>query len=312
MAKPILVGYDAKTSDRAPVLFGVAAARLTGAPLIVATVGAAQPGSDGHSAAHLEDDLLADASEALARVGADLEREGISIEVRRLESTSAARALHEAAEAEDAGLLVVGSTRRGQVGRVLPGSTTERLMHGAPCAIAVVPHEWQPRGGLTTIGVAYVESPEGREALHSAHALARVAGATLRVLTVAKVGFASYGETDATRPEHRGRDFEEVEGEHRVRTEQAVRNAVASLGDDVPLEVDAFLEDPADTLIRVSEHLDLLVCGSRGYGPLRAVLLGGVSRRVTAEAHCPVIVLPRGVESPLPALMSAAPGATPS
>ena len=114
MAKPILVGYDAETSDRAPVLFGVAAARLTGAPLIVATVGAAQPGSDGHSAAHLEDDLLADASEALARVGADLEREGIAIEVRQLESTSAARALHEAAEAEDAGLLVVGSTRRGR------------------------------------------------------------------------------------------------------------------------------------------------------------------------------------------------------
>src|SRR3954466_4368814 len=207
MAKPILVGYDAKTSDRAPVLFGLAAARLTGAPLIVATAGAAQPGSDGLAAAHLEQDLLADASEALARVGADLEGEGVAVDVRRLESTSAARALHETAEAEDAGLLVVGSTRRGQGGRVLPGSTAERLMHGAPCAIAVVPHEWQPRGGLTTIGVAYVDSPEGREALHSAHALARTAGATLRVLTVAKVGFASYGETDATRPEHRGRDF---------------------------------------------------------------------------------------------------------
>jgi nucleotide-binding universal stress UspA family protein len=312
MAKPILVGYDAKTSDRAPVLFGVAAARFTGAPLIVATASAPQPGSDGLSAAHLEDDLLADASEALARVGADLEREGIAIDVRRLESTSAARALHEAAETEDAGLLVVGSTRRGHVGRVLPGSTAERLMHGAPCAIAVVPHEWQPRGGVTTIGVAYADSPEGREALHSAHALARSAGATLRVVTVAKVGFATYTETEAQRDDRRGRDVEEVEGEHRVRTEQAVRDTVASLGDDVPVEVDAFLEDPADTLIRVSEHLDLLVCGSRGYGPLRAVLMGGVSRRVAAEAHCPVIVLPRGVESPLQALISATPGATAS
>jgi nucleotide-binding universal stress UspA family protein len=312
MAKPILVGYDAKTSDRAPVLFGVAAARLTGAPLIVATVGAAQPGSDGHSAAHLEDDLVADASEALARVGADLEGEGLAIEVRRLESTSAARALHEAAEAEDAGLLVVGSTRRGQVGRVLPGSTAERLMHGAPCAIAVVPHEWQPRGGLSTIGVAYVDSPEGREALHSAHALARSAGATLRVLTVAKVGFASYSETEARTADQRSRHADEVEGEHRVIAERAARDTVASLGDEVPVEVDAFVEDPADTLISVSEHLDLLVCGSRGYGPLRAVLLGGVSRRVVAEAHCPVIVLPRGVESPLSALMSAAPGATTS
>jgi nucleotide-binding universal stress UspA family protein len=309
MAKPILVGYDANTSDRAPVLFGVAAARFTGAPLIVATVGAAQPDADGFDAAQLEEDLLTDASEALARVGTDLESEELAIEVRRLESTSAARALYEAAETEDAGLLVVGSTRRGAVGRVLPGSTAERLMHGAPCAIAVVPHEWQPRGGLRTIGVAYVDSPEGREALRSGHAFARRAGAALRVLTVAKVGFASYGETEARTAEQRGRGVDEVEGEHRVRAEQSVRAAVATLGDDVPVEVDAFLEDPADTLVRVSQNLDLLVCGSRGYGPLRAVLLGGVSRRIAAEAHCPVMVLPRGVESPLRALTSAEPAA---
>ena len=61
--------------------------------------------------------------------------------------------------------------------------------------------------------------------------------------------------------------------------------------------------------LRVSEHLDLLVCGSRGYGPVRAVLLGGVSRRLTAEAHCPVIVLARGVTSSLEALMAESPGA---
>ena len=82
-----------------------------------------------------------------------------------------------------------------------------------------------------------------------------------------------------------------------------------ALDGDVPVETDAFVEDPADVLIRVSEHLDLLVCGSRGYGPLRAVLLGGVSRRLTAEAQCPVIVLPRGVTSSLEALMAASPGA---
>jgi hypothetical protein len=55
-------------------------------------------------------------------------------------------------------------------------------------------------------------------------------------------------------------------------------------------------------LIDMSQHVDLLVCGSRGYGPARAVLLGGVSRRVAAEASCPVIVLPRGVKAPLDAL----------
>jgi nucleotide-binding universal stress UspA family protein len=308
MAKPILVGYDARTSDRAPVLFGVAAARFTGAPLIVATVEAARPESDGAWAAGLEQDLLADASAALARVGADLEPEGIAIECRRLQSTSAARALYETAESVDAGLLVVGSTRRGAVGRILTGSTAERLMHGAPCAITVVPHDWKPRGGIATVGVAYVNTPEGQEALRSAHSLARRAGATLRLLTVTHAGLGTYGETRASMDDQRGIEHEEVEGQHRVQAEKAARDTAAALGDDVPVEVDAFLEDPADTLVRVSEHVDILVCGSRGYGPLRAVVLGGVSRRVAAEARCPVIVLPRGIESPLDELMSEAPG----
>ena len=233
----------------------------------------------------------------------------IAVECRSLTSTSAARALHETSEAEDAGLLVVGSTRRGPVGRVIPGSTAERLMHGAPCPIGIVPPGWEAGAGLNTIGVAYVDTDEGREALRGAHAVARRAGASLRVLTAVKAGLAMYGETQARTAGQPGKDFEEVEGELRVRAENALRRATEALDGDVAVEVDAFVEDPADVLVRVSENLDLLICGSRGYGPLRAVLLGGVSRRLTAEARCPVIVLPRGVESSLDALMEASPGA---
>jgi nucleotide-binding universal stress UspA family protein len=91
-----------------------------------------------------------------------------------------------------------------------------------------------------------------------------------------------------------------------VEAEEGLRRKVAEVGDDVPTEVDAFVGDPAEILVDVSQNLDLLVCGSRGYGPARAVLLGGVTRRVTKEAHCPVIVLPRGVKAPLDALASQA------
>ena len=130
------------------------------------------------------------------------------------------------------------------------------------------------------------------------------------MLTAVKAGLAMYGETEARTAEQRGKDFEEVEGELRVRAENALRRATEALDGDVAVEADAFVEDPADVLVRVSENLDLLICGSRGYGPLRAVLLGGVSRRLTAEAQCPVIVLPRGVTSSLEALMAASPGAS--
>jgi nucleotide-binding universal stress UspA family protein len=49
-----------------------------------------------------------------------------------------------------------------------------------------------------------------------------------------------------------------------------------------------------DALAAASAEIDLLVCGSRGYGPLRSVLVGGVSDRLTRQAPCPVIVVPRG------------------
>jgi nucleotide-binding universal stress UspA family protein len=294
---PILVGYDPKSRDRAPVRFGVAAARFTGAPLIVASV-CARSDADGHG-----EDLAPHAAEALDELKAEVD---VAIEVRELRATSAAHALHDAAE-EGAGLLVVGSTHRAAVGRLLPGSTAERLLHGAPCAIAVSPHGWEPRGKLDPIGVAYVETDEGREALRAAYHLARKAGATLRVLTAVKPGVGLSGETEAYTAGRAATSVEDVEGTERLRTERAVRAALDEMDGDADTEIDVFIDDPADALVRVSEHLDLLVCGSRGYGPLRAVLLGGVTRRVIAAAGCPVIVLPRGVQAPLAAL-AAAPG----
>jgi nucleotide-binding universal stress UspA family protein len=318
MSKPILVGYDPRTADRAPVDFAVAAARFTGAPLIVASV---QSGAEGVAAfaQHLHDaegqvdeDLLDDCSEAVKEVEAELREEGIPVACRKFRSTSAARALHEAAEREDAGLLVVGSSRRSAAGRTLLGSTAERLMQGAPCPVAVAPAGWTTSGGPSRIAVAYVNTEEGREALRGAHALAKRAGATLKVFTVVKHTAGMHLETEPSLvgQGQYGKGLETVEGEYRVEAEKELRRVVSALGDDVPIEADAYIgRDPADVIIDISDAVDLLVLGSRGYGPLRAVLLGSVSRRVTAEAYCPVIVLPRGVEAALEALVTEAPGA---
>jgi nucleotide-binding universal stress UspA family protein len=192
---------------------------------------------------------------------------------------------------------------------VLPGTTAQRLLHGATCPVTVVPWGWRAGEGLRVIGAGFVDTEEGREALRAAHALARVAGATLRVITVVRPHLAWYAETEAHVGVRPAKSIDEVEGEHRVQAEQALSRAVAGLGEDVPIRAEAFVdEDPAETLIAVSEHLDLLVCGSRGYGPLRAVLLGGVSRRVVAGARCPVVVLPRGVQAPFETLVGPAAG----
>jgi Universal stress protein family len=62
-------------------------------------------------------------------------------------------------------------------------------------------------------------------------------------------------------------------------------------------------QPPADGIVAASENLDLLVMGSRAYGPVRAVMLGGVSRQVIARAACPVLILPRGTAAGLDALL---------
>ena len=50
--------------------------------------------------------------------------------------------------------------------------------------------------------------------------------------------------------------------------------------------------------------LDLLLAGSRGYGPMHAVLLGGVSGRLIRDAACPLVITPRGAGHPLEGLLA--------
>lgn len=86
----------------------------------------------------------------------------MNTEIRVVERTSAARGLAAAIEEVRPGVVVVGSTRRGPVGQVLPGSTAARVIEGAPCPVAVAPHGYEPPlGGVQTIGAAFVPRPRG-------------------------------------------------------------------------------------------------------------------------------------------------------
>jgi nucleotide-binding universal stress UspA family protein len=302
MPKSILVGFDPRTSDHAPVRFGVAAARFLGIPLIVGAVyaDAVVVGQMGHS--QMDEELADDATAPLRHVELKLREEGVRAECRALPGTSVPATLHNAAESLGAAMLVVGSTQRGPRSRVLTGSTAERLMHGAPCPVAVVPGSWEPGGGLETVGVAFAETPEGREALDSGLVLARRAGAKVRVLSAVKS--RHFGGAAGGRPGHERSTFDAV-GSDEAKMAEEIRDEAARLESGVEVETDISAQDAAEFLVAASEHVDLLVCGSRGYGPRRAVLLGGVSRKVTAAARCPVIVLARGTETGLREILDA-------
>ena len=52
--------------------------------------------------------------------------------------------------------------------------------------------------------------------------------------------------------------------------------------------------DPSDQLANAAAELDVMVVGSRGYGPMRHALLGSVSAKLMRNCPAPLLVVPRG------------------
>jgi nucleotide-binding universal stress UspA family protein len=200
-----------------------------------------------------------------------------------------ARALHELAERDHVDLVVVGSSHVGALGRVMPGSTGERLLHGSPCPVAIVPRDHRETSGFRRVGVAFNGSPEAEVALRAAVEIARATGAALRVIRV-------LDPVADTMPKRLGGEGyllprEDLERKLRRELDDTVGGLPATLGAEAIL----LTGDAGHALAEESGSLDLLITGSRGYGPLRAVMAGAVTGRLLRDAACPVIVLPRGV-----------------
>jgi nucleotide-binding universal stress UspA family protein len=130
--------------------------------------------------------------------------------------------------------------------------------------------------------------PESWRALRFAAELALGAGATMRVFSVDPGPSASAGMSAAV-----GVYAELAEAQR-----EAVRSELRSALDELPQAVRAagtlLAGDPATSLAaKAAEGVDLMVMGSRGYGPIGRVLLGSVSARLLRVAPCPVLVVPR-------------------
>ena len=131
------------------------------------------------------------------------------------------------------------------------------------------------------VGCGFDGFDESRAALGWAAALARRAGAALRVVAVYEPIAFSHVPTGALGG---GSAKKALRRLLRTRLDEAV-----------------FSEGGAvQVLDRAAEQLDLLVVGSRGYGPLRVVLLGSVSGQLIATATAPIVVVPRGASAGAP------------
>jgi nucleotide-binding universal stress UspA family protein len=265
----IIVGIGDDAAARDAVALGAVLGRAFDAPLLLAGVHVGQtgPGSKGYENA--TEDLIID---ALGRARAAVPA-GVEARTKLLRSISVVRGLHIEAERRGAPLIVLGPTSRGKATRAVAGDPTLGLLHDAPCAVAVAPRGYAERGAAppALIGVAYTAEPEGREALEEAVGLAARTDGRLLIL------HAQEGEVD----------------------DQVLADAAAAVAGRVPFDAQALLgPDVADALLEALAPVDLLVMGSRGYGPTRRVLMGSVSSQIVHAAPCPVLVVPRGVRVP--------------
>lgn len=287
MGPTYIVGYDGSPSARAALEFTRELARTTGARVVVAHVYPVLAGlyvspysGPGPAKRYAEADAagMAAATRLLDEVEGDVDRVAIP-------GGSEPYELHAMARSERPALLAVGATHHGALGRLVPGSVAERVVHGSPCPVLVVPPEVR-RDAIETIAVGYDGRGEARRALRLAESLAERAGARLRL-----VAAVDPGPVDAGAPLADGQ-LDEVAGSRFAATLERVAARTRRGG----LEVDTqlVLAPAGDGLVRACSdgRVDLLVTGSRGYGPVRSVMLGGASRHVVDHAPCPVLVVP--------------------
>jgi nucleotide-binding universal stress UspA family protein len=286
MHRTIIVGYDGSDQARDALALGRLLSTVTGGRLIAASV---YDGGGGMRAAYRRewrDEMRTAAEAALSEVGEWAERVTV-------DSSSAARGLHDLAEREQADLIVVGSCHRGRIGRVLAGSVGERLLQGAPCGMAVAPKGLADGevGAVRVIGVGYDGSPESKAALAGAVELARAAGARVRLVSLVKPPERPLA---AERPVPAGEWAYLATVRRDLQT--AVDEALAEFPPDV--EVSAEMITGSSEALGEQEGVDLLVVGSRGYGPMRRALLGSTSIPLVRHAKYPLIVFPRGSGAP--------------
>jgi nucleotide-binding universal stress UspA family protein len=267
MFKNVLVGVDGRPNGRDAIEL---ASRLTG-PDRKLTLANIRIGPEFEAADPETSEKLLEQERAACDVSAEL----ISIH-----SESPGRGLHQHAEAHDVDLLVVGSCSHGAFGRAMLGDDTRGALNGASCAVAIARVGYaQHPGPIAKIGVGYNGSQESEAALAVAHQLAAPTSATVHALEV--VSIPTYAYTGLMPP---------AIGESIDTMLSEATGRMKSLPD---VEGRAVYGITGEELAAFSEEVDILIVGSRSYGPVRRLVLGSTSDYLERHARSSLLVLPR-------------------
>ncbi len=205
-------------------------------------------------------------------------------ELQSIVSMSPGRGLHEQAEEQNADLIIVGSCSHGAFGRAMLGNDTRAALNGAPCAVAVAARGYAERASgagsqIAKVGVAYNASPESKAALAIAQELAASTSATVHALEV--VSIPTYAYTGIIPP---------AIGDS---IEVMIQEANSRMQELPDVEGRAVYGLAGEELAAFGDQVDILVVGSRGYGPVKRLVLGSTSDYLQRHARCSLLVLPR-------------------
>ncbi|MGA2925539.1 MAG: universal stress protein [Solirubrobacteraceae bacterium] len=211
------------------------------------------------------------------------EQAGVAAQLRWRNSSSVGRGLHELCEVLGSDLLVVGSSRHGLLGRVLIGDDTRAALNGVPCAIAIAPAGYAEQPvTIREVGVGYNATAESEHALAVARKIAGEHDARLSAFEA--VALPSYAFLGGPAP---------IDGAIDELVDSA-RGRIGSLGG---VDAHAVYGHPAEELALFSASLDLLVVGSRDYGPVGRLVHGSTSHQLAHSARCPLLVLTRAARA---------------
>lgn len=291
MYRIIVVGYDG--SDQGRDALALAALLRAGDGTV--TAACVYPDGGPGRGRQLEHVMHEAAEETVVQARADAGGNAGWLEMRPIRGHSPAHGLHDHAERSGADLLVVGSSHHSGVGRTLAGSTAQRLLHGAPCPVMVAPKGFRDDASEPRVaGVAFDGSDEAGNALREGVGLAHSVGATVRLVCVVPPPDMFVGAFRYFQPDSVG----EIAGYEREQFRRGLEEAAEPVPDELRGEAVLLEGRPADLIKAAGGSFDLLVMGSRAYGPIRRVLLGSTAAGVMRDAPCPVLVVPREAVTP--------------
>ena len=300
MFRKIIAGSDGQGHGRAAAIFAAKLADVTRSRLVLVTAYHQPPLP--FPATYRE--LAAQAQHAVRALRDEVAPDALTTVVGAL---SPSHALRHVAEREHADLIAVGSRQRGRVAHFVEPDRALQVLHGAHSAVIVVPDDTADPSRLEAIAVGVDGSPESLAALELAVEIARSAGARLWLQLVvpdtlpAWMGDRSLASTPAWM----------AASDQRRSDAQELLDRILAEVEDVPAEGGVVVGHPAHVLTELGESTDLLVVGSRRWGPLARLALGSTSEAVVRHATGPVLVLPRGVKDLREQPGAVAAGATP-